>query len=95
MNNLMQNDGRLSAAFETKVAAVACSLIDLYAAKSVKKSNEEEVDPDGFKHESMLKEGHKMDNPKQSEPSTRFLGDSAEVARASKRAKLSAAMKGE
>lgn len=95
MNNLMQNDERLSATYETKVAAMACSLIDQYAAKFVNKSSKGQGHPDGFKHESISKEAHKMDSPKQSEPSIRFLGNSAEVATTSRKAKLSAAMKGE
>jgi hypothetical protein len=95
MNNLMQNDGRLTATYETKVAAMACSLIDQYAAKFVNKSSKGCDYPDGYKHESMLEEAHKMDNPKQIEPSTHFLENRAEAARDSKRAKLSAAMKGE
>jgi hypothetical protein len=94
MNNLLQNDGRLSAAYETNVAAMACSLIDQYAAIFVDKSSKEQGCPDGFKHESMLKEAQKVDIPKQSEPSTCFLGNRAEAAGSSRRAKLSAAMKG-
>jgi hypothetical protein len=95
MNNLMQNDGRLSATYETKVAVMASSLIDQYATKFVNESSKGQGRPDGFKHESMLEEAHKMDIPKQSEPSTHFLGNSTEAARASRREKLSAAMKGE
>lgn len=91
----MQNDGRLSATFETKVATMACSLIDQYAAKFVNKSNEEQGDPDDFKHESMLKDRHEIDSPKQSEPSTGFLGNSTEAVGTGRTAKLSAAMKGE
>jgi len=95
MNNLIQNDGRLSATYETKVAVMACSLIDQYAAKFVNKSSKGQDSPDGFKHEPMLEETHKMDIPKQSEPSTHFLGSSTEAARASRREQLSAAMRGE
>lgn len=83
MNNLMQNDGRLSAAFEIKVTAMAHALIDQYAAKFVKDS----------KHDSLLEERHKIDPQNQLEPGT-GLEYSAEAAKARRKAKLSAAMKG-
>jgi hypothetical protein len=95
MNNLMQNDGRLSATYETKVAAMACSLIDKYAAQFVNNLSKGQGRSDGFERDSILNEAHEMDTAKQSEPSTRVLRNSAEVTRASRRAKLSAAMKGE
>jgi hypothetical protein len=95
MNNLMQNDGSLSTTYETKVAATVCSLIDQYAAQFINQSSKGQGPSDGSKPESMLEEAHKIENPKLSEPSTHFLGKSVEVAKASTRAKLSAAMKGE
>ncbi len=94
MNNLMQNDGRLSATFETKVAGMARSLIDQYATKFVKDSNKEQDDSNGSKQEPLLKERRKNGPQIRCETTTDPEND-AEAARARRKAKLSAAMKGE
>jgi len=93
MNNLMQNDGRLSATFEIKVAAMARSLIDQYAAKFVKDSNKGLDNPEESKYESLLKEKHRIDPKNQLEPRA-GVEHSGEATKARRKAKLSAAMKG-
>lgn len=94
MNDLMQNDGRLSANFEIKVAVVARSLIDQYAAKFVKESKKGHCDSEDSKNELVLKENSKFDTENRREPRS-DLQSSAKAVTASRKAKLSAAMKGE
>jgi hypothetical protein len=90
MNNLMENDGRLSAHFESEVAAMARSLIDQYAAKFVKEPNNDRENSEASKHELSLNKF----NPGNQHECRLVQENCAEVSRASRNAKLSAAMKG-
>lgn len=91
MDDLMRNGGRLSATFETKIAAMARSLIDQYAVSFTNDS----IKGQGCNKYTPLHNGqHKTNSQKRDECSAEVLADSTEAAIARKKAKLSIAMKG-
>jgi hypothetical protein len=94
MENLMSNDGRLSAVFERKVAAIARSLIDQYAANFIKDSKRGQDYDDVPKYVPQQREEQQMGLPREDDSGTALQADSAEAAKARRKAKLSAAMKG-
>lgn len=94
MENLMRNDGRLSAMFETKVAAMARSLIDQFAINFINDSKNGRDYNEVYKQAPLHKVQQKLDPPRLDESGTAALVDSAESARAKRKARLSTAMKG-